>query len=437
MVQRIPHCLRQGGTSGDAFELAGQPGIQCLDQRAAVLLALRAAMLGRRTADAVLDGIKFGDAPQDFPGQRRLGSDMDVVEFAPHVRPAEDKPQRLVCLAGEQTAEPGIAIDLKQTAEALQMRLRMLALAVLAIDIGSSRMARSAPGPVVHRIAPQPSRLGLAAPRIEHRQRGVVSKHLGRGEHGTQYQFVQRRQPPTGAANPMTQCGTVQRDALAGEDLRLAIQRQMIAVFIDQHMREQCLGGHAAIDWPLGSRCLHDRRFAGAAGIARPANDPDQEVGRDVVQHLGLVFADLVQRAAAAGADLGLDIDHLLDPRQFRRQRAAIAFGRLGARRARLGVGLWRVDSGRGRIQRRGLLGHRLFEVLHPLLHARLVELLRTAAEAVALQRGDDQPLAFDLRHRRQQQLLQGRRIVGQVCWNGEHTPTLNRRCESRPLTLS
>jgi len=83
------------------------------------------------------------------------------------------------------------------------------------------------------------------------------------------------------------------------------------------------------------------------------------------------------------------------------------------------------------------MLRQRLFQVLDPLLYRRIVELLRAAAETVALQRGDDQPLAVDLRHRRQQQLPQGGRIVRQWGWHDEHAPTLNLRCESDPLNLS
>jgi len=53
------------------------------------------------------------------------------------------------------------------------------------------------------------------------------------------------------------------------------------------------------------------------------------------------------------------------------------------------------------------------------------------------LKRRDDQALAFDLGQRRTQHLLQGGGIVGQACWDGEHIPTLNRRCESGPLNPS
>ena len=156
-------------------------------------------------------------------------------------------------------------------------------------------MARAAPRPVVHRVAPQPPGLGASAPRIEHRQRGVVREQLGRRQHGVQHQLVQRRQPPAGAPDPVAQGRAIQRDPLAAEDLRLAIQRQMVAVLVDQDMRQQCLGRHAAVDWPLAGGCLHDRRLAGATAIARPTGHADPEVGGDIVQHLRAVFADQVQ----------------------------------------------------------------------------------------------------------------------------------------------
>ena len=49
---------------------------------------------------------------------------MDIEEFAPHMRPAAglDNPS-----AGEQFVEPGIAVDVNDAAEVLQMGLRMLA----------------------------------------------------------------------------------------------------------------------------------------------------------------------------------------------------------------------------------------------------------------------------------------------------------------------
>ena len=314
------------------------------------------------------------------------------------------------------------------------MRLRMLAFAILAVDIGGGRMTGSAPWPVVHRVAPQPPGLGATAARIEYGQRCVVGEHLGRGEHSVEHQLMQRRQPPAGATDPIAQGGTVQRHALPCEDLCLAIQRQMLAELVDQHVRQQRLGCHAAVDRPLRRGGLHDGFLAGPAAITRPADHPDPQLRRDVVQHLGPVLADQVQRAAAAGADFIFDIDQLFDPRQVRRKRAAIASGRVGARRPAWRLRCRRLGRGHGRFHRGGLPWHRLLQVLDPVLQRFVAELLGTAAEAIALQRRDDQPLAFDLGQRRTQHLLQRRRIVGQRCGGGEHAPTLLRRCESEPM---
>src|SRR3954470_3571032 len=70
---------------------------------------------------------------------------------------------------------------------------------------------------------------------------------------------------------------------------------------------------------------LHHRLLAGPAAVARAADHPHPQLGRDDVEHLARVFADDVQGATAAGAALGLDIDQGLDPRQVRRQGAQVA----------------------------------------------------------------------------------------------------------------
>ena len=63
-------------------------------------------------------------------------------------------------------------------------------------------------------------------------------------------------------------------------------------------------------------------------------------------------------------------------------------------------------------------------------LHGIVDEPFGPAAEAVALQRRDDQPLALDLGKCRAQHLLQGSRIIGQCGRDGERPETLNRRYE-------
>ena len=116
---------------------------------------------------------------------------------------------------------------------------------------------------------------------------------------------------------------------MAGKDLRLAIERQMIAVLGHQHLSQQSLGRYAAGQRPLGCRRLHYGALATAAPITRTADHLDLVQRGNDVEHLGDVLADHMHRTAAAWAALVLDIEDHLDPRQMRRQVTAVALRRL------------------------------------------------------------------------------------------------------------
>ena len=111
----------------------------------------------------------------------------------------------------------------------------------------------------------------------------------------------------------------------------------------------------------------------------------------------------------------------------MRGQRAAVALGRL-ARSGRFG---WRRQARRGGFQPGLLFPQRLAEVLGPLFHRRIVQLLRPTAEAMALQTGDQLVQPFDLGQGGGQHRLQRRGVVRQGGGGGEHDKTLNRRRES------
>lgn len=68
----------------------------------------------------------------------------------------------------------------------------------------------------------------------------------------------QRCKQITRSADPPRQRGAVEIDAFASVDLRLPIQRLMIGVLRDQHMRQQTGASESAIDGPWGCRRLHD-----------------------------------------------------------------------------------------------------------------------------------------------------------------------------------
>ena len=288
-------------------------------------------------------------------------------------------------------------------------------------------MTRTLPRPVVDGVAPQPSGLGASVAWIEHRQCRVVGKHLRRGEHGAEHQFVQRSEPPAGTPDPVAQRGAIQLDPLSGEDLRLTIQRQMVAVLADQNLRYQRLGRHAAVDRTIRRWGLDDSIFAGSAAVARPADQPHPELSGDVIQHLSLVFADLVQRAAAAGAGFVVDIHDDLDPRQMRRQGTAVALRRLAASdgpvfalaTASSPAIFSATDCSRSSVACCNCL---------------VGQFLRSPAEAVALQAGELKLQPLDLGQCRAQDGLQRGGIVGQSGGRFEHADRLNCRCESGPM---
>src|SRR5690606_35517546 len=98
--------------------------------------------------------------------------------------------------------------------------------------------------------------------------------------------------------------------------------------------------GNAAFDDPRRRRGLHDRALARAAAVAWTARDQHPEGGRNDVEPLGHVLADLVECAAAARTRLVLDIDKPLDPLEMGRQRAAVGLaGTIGTGPARLILG--------------------------------------------------------------------------------------------------
>jgi hypothetical protein len=335
VIERVAHGLSQTGTTGDSIELFGEPDVHCLDQRFAALLACQPAIFGGLAADIGFNRIEGRDAQKRFLGQRCLRRDLDLVELPPRMAPAVGELDAGVRGVPDQTTKPGVAIDLEKTTEPFQVNGGVLTLAVFAVNISGGGLTGTAPGPVIDRVAPQPSGLRLSLARIEHRQRRVIGEDFGRGQNGAEDPFVQRRQPPAGAANPAARCGTIQRHALTGEDLGLTVQWQMIAVPADQHMREQRFGRQATVDRTIRRGRLHDSLLAGPAAITRPADHSHLEPGRDVIQHLRAVFADGVQRSAATGTGLVVNVHDDLDPRQIRRQRAAIALRRFGARRVR------------------------------------------------------------------------------------------------------
>ena len=223
-----------------------------------------------------------------------------------------------------QRAIAGIAVDLENALEAGEVRDRLLGLAVRRVDIGDRRRVRSAPGPVVSRVGPKLAGLGPPAPRIEHRRRRLVGEQLRRRPQMRENALVHGPQVERGASDPVGERRAIETNALPLVNLGLAIERQVVGVFGDDHVRDRRLGRQAALDQPRRRRRLDDDVLASAAGIFGSAHDQHSELRRHDVEPLADVLADLVKLAPAARAGLVLNVDDRLDARQMRRQRSAV-----------------------------------------------------------------------------------------------------------------
>ena len=62
--------------------------------------------------------------------------------------------------------------------------------------------------------------------------------------------------------HPIGQNGAVEHDPVAREDLRLAVERHVLAELRDRHLRQQRLGRDAALDQMRGRPRLGDARAA-------------------------------------------------------------------------------------------------------------------------------------------------------------------------------
>src|SRR6185437_5937851 len=102
----------------DQRELCAKPWLERVDQRSAFLLADEAPFVSAATADVFLDSIQLGYQLKRFAGCWRWPGRCQFIEATPDVRPAEGKPD---VVAPGELAVTGIAVDLQDTREALEM----------------------------------------------------------------------------------------------------------------------------------------------------------------------------------------------------------------------------------------------------------------------------------------------------------------------------
>ena len=157
---------------------------------------------------------------------------------------------------------------------------------------------------------------------------------------------------------------------------------------------------------------MHDRFLAGAAGVFRSADNQNAELRRDDVEPLAHILADPMQLVLAAGAGLVFDVDHRLDPRQMRRQRATIRSTLGGAVSTRLRRRLFFFGLSRSL----DLLG--LFQPKQQLI---FWQRLGSSAKAMTLELFDDLKKPLVLHAFGNQHPLQRARIIGKRFGHRRH----------------
>lgn len=241
---------------------------------------------------------------------------MGAGPAAASVHPAECEPN---LAAMSKLWINAVTIDLEDALEAGKMAEQALGFAVGCIDIGDPWRIEPTPGPVVGGIGPKLAGLGAPSTGIEHRHRRLIGEQLGPRAKHREKALMQRAQMEGGMPNPVRQCRSVEMDALAGIDLGMPLEWQMIGIFGHQNLGDGCLRRQSALDQPGRSVGLPDAVFTNAAGVFGTPGDGNAELRRHHVQPRALVLADPVQLALAAGAGLIVDVDDDLDPRQMRR----------------------------------------------------------------------------------------------------------------------
>ena len=123
-------------------------------------------------------------------------------------------------------------------------------------------------------------------------------------------------------SHPVGQHRPVERDPVPGENLGLAIERQVLAELGDRDLRQQRLGRNARFDQMGGRRRLGHSGASLRAGVAGAHCLDDAILSRHDIKTAGAVLADAGHLAAAARAFEARGFDHRFDPRQMSRKGA-------------------------------------------------------------------------------------------------------------------
>ena len=117
--QRVPDRFGERAASRQQRKLRLEPGAQGVDDRLGARATNRKPLRRRLTVSVRFDGVEFADPAQRLDRDRRVRGLRHVVELASRMAPAcgeNDVP------FVRQRLEPGVAVDMENAAEPLEMR---------------------------------------------------------------------------------------------------------------------------------------------------------------------------------------------------------------------------------------------------------------------------------------------------------------------------
>ena len=168
-----------------------------------------------------------------------------------------------------------------------------------------------------------------APSRIEHPHRRFVAEQAGMAMHGRQLQLIEALHHPGRLLHPARQRLAIDVEAMAGEDLRLAIQRRPPGVLRRRDPGDEGGRGHAALDQARARLGLNHRALAGPARVFGADRAQDPKHRRNPIDDVVEVFADAVKSARAARARRRLRLDRHIDAGEMLGQGADVAIALL------------------------------------------------------------------------------------------------------------
>ena len=282
------------------------------------LLAQPITLLGRQLG---LAGLPFDVVQQPDVRQhdgrahhvRRLG----LEELATGVRPAghlHDPASGILI----ELIVAGVGVRLQISGEVVEESFRSGPAAIGRVVVDRIRM------PVVPHIGPDPAHPGARSVPIQHVDRRIVGPDDLRVQNLPLHPCIQRMDQVGTLAHPAAQGLARQLHALTPVDAFLPIQGKMVGVLRDRHLGQQARPRPSLVD--RRSRLVgRHHRAPFPTGVLLTGFLDHMKGGRDVLQPLARLLADVLQLAPAFGT-VSFVVPEVIDhPAAFERGRQRLA----------------------------------------------------------------------------------------------------------------